>query len=70
MVERILIGVVTRNRVNILPKALASALSQSVGRVEVAVIDDASTDDTARLQEAFPQVDWTFRAASQGHMSA
>jgi len=70
MAARILIGIVTRNRAKILPKALASALSQSAGGVQIAVIDDASTDDTARLQGAFPQVDWTFRVAPQGHMSA
>jgi GT2 family glycosyltransferase len=70
MAARILIGIVTRNRANILPKALASALSQSSGGVKVAVIDDASSDDTARLQGAFPQVDWTFRAAPEGYMSA
>lgn len=70
MAARILIGIVTRNRAKILPKALASALSQSAGGVEVAVIDDASNDDTARLQDAFLQVDWTFRVAPQGYMSA
>lgn len=70
MTPRILIGIVTRNRANILPKALASALSQSAGGVKVAVIDDASIDDTARLGIDFPQVDWTFRAAPQGYMSA
>jgi GT2 family glycosyltransferase len=70
MAARILIGIVTRNRANILPKALASALSQSAGGVKVAVIDDASSDDTARLQGAFPKVDWTFRAAPEGYMSA
>jgi GT2 family glycosyltransferase len=67
---RILIGIATRNRANLLPKALASALSQSAVGVQVAVIDDASTDDTARLRIDFPQIDWTFRAAPQGCMSA
>lgn len=67
---RILIGVVTRNRANILPKALASALSQSEGGVQVAVIDDASTDDTARLSIDFPRTDWMFRTESDGCISA
>lgn len=39
----------TRNRANLVGEAIKSALCQRVGRVEVIVIDDASTDDTANV---------------------
>ncbi len=37
-----LVGIVTRNRATILPKAIQSALSQDCPNVRVAVLDDAS----------------------------
>lgn len=70
MVDRVLIGIVTRNRGGILPKALTSALSQSVPGATIAVIDDASSDNTSQLQDRFPQVDWVLRTVQDGLMSA
>jgi glycosyltransferase involved in cell wall biosynthesis len=51
IVTRPLLSVVipTRNRANLVGEAIESALSQRVGQVEVIVIDDASTDDTANV---------------------
>jgi glycosyltransferase involved in cell wall biosynthesis len=48
-VTRPLLSVVipTRNRAYLVGEAIESALCQKVGRVEVIVVDDASTDDTA-----------------------
>ncbi len=70
MSAAILIGIVTRNRAGILPKALASALAQAVPNLQVAVIDDGSTDDTSKLRTQFPQVSWVRRETGQGYMSA
>lgn len=39
----------TRNRANLVGEAIESALCQREGRVEVIVVDDASTDDTASV---------------------
>ena len=66
----ILAGIATRNRADILPKALASVLAQTAPNLQVAVIDDGSTDATAELPARFPQVRWTRRRASSGYMSA
>lgn len=70
MNDSVLVGIVTHNRADILPKALESALGQSVPNLAVAVIDDGSTDDTRALGAQFPQVNWTNRKASEGYMSA
>lgn len=67
---QVLVGIVTRNRAGILPKALASALAQTVPNLQVAVIDDGSTDDTPKLSAQFPQVSWMRRETGQGYMSA
>lgn len=66
----ILAGIVSRNRAEILPKALDSALNQSAPNIRVAVIDDASSDGTAGLREYYRQVDWKFRTEPLGYMSA
>lgn len=70
MSPSVLVGIVTRNRAGILPKALASAFAQAVPKLQVAVIDDGSTDDTPKLPAQFPQVNWVRREAGQGYMSA
>lgn len=70
MNNSVLVGIVTHNRADILPKALASALAQSVPNLKVAVIDDGSKDDTPKLALQFPQVSWVHRKTSEGYMSA
>ena len=70
MSPSVLVGIVTRNRAGILPKALASAFAQAVPGLQVAVIDDGSTDDTPKLPAQFPQVSWVRRETGQGYMSA
>lgn len=70
MNNSVLVGIVTRDRADILPKALDSALAQVVPELKVAVIDDGSTDGTRGLAPRFPGVSWTHRESSQGYMSA
>jgi len=70
MSASILVGIVTRNRADILSKAVSSALSQRGCQVRVSVIDDGSTDNTSELAKTFPAVEWTRRVASQGYMAA
>jgi GT2 family glycosyltransferase len=65
-----LVGIVTRNRADILPKAITSALAQTAQNLQVAVIDDGSTDDTAKFSLRFPKVRWIRRPTTEGYMSA
>ncbi len=61
-----LVGITTRNRASILPKALASALAQQFPALEVAVLDDGSTDETPALREKYPAVRWQRHEHSHG----
>ena len=50
MIRPILSAVIpTRNRAHLVGEAIESALNQRAGQVEVIVVDDASTDDTAKV---------------------
>lgn len=68
--KKVLIGITTYNRAGILPKAIESALSQDYGNKEVAVFDDASTDETWKLREAHPTVRWHAAPENQGYLQA
>ena len=63
---KILIGITSKNRVGILPKAIEAALSQSYQHKEIWVYDDASTDDTKSLQANYATVNWTIGNESKG----
>jgi GT2 family glycosyltransferase len=67
---KIIIGITTKNRVQILQKAIDSALSQDYQNKEVWVFNDASTDDTYLLQNQYPQVNWITSTESKGLMYA
>src|ERR1051325_9526608 len=68
MKPSILIGIVTRNRAEILPKAISSALSQRGCSLRVVVINDASTDKTKDLALKFTEVQWIDWQIRQGHI--
>ena len=67
---KVLIGITTHNRARILPQAIQSALEQDYADKEVAVFDDASTDETHELQALYPQVRWYRVEEKQGYLPA
>lgn len=48
----------TYNRAHCLARALDSVLQQTIAAPNIIVIDDGSTDDTERLMEAYPNVQY------------
>jgi len=67
---KVLIGITSKNREAILPKAITSGLTQSYPEKEVAVYDDASTDGTAKLAPQFPCVKWVLSDIPHGYVYA
>lgn len=67
---RVCIGITTKNRKNILVKAIDSALNQNYLNMEVFVVDDGSTDGTYNLRHKFPKVRWKRFEKSQGLLKA
>ncbi|HVU32285.1 MAG TPA: glycosyltransferase family 2 protein [Opitutaceae bacterium] len=63
---RVLVGITTRNRASILPKALASARAQNYPNLTIAVLDDGSTDGTSALSAQYPDITWQTHAQSRG----
>jgi GT2 family glycosyltransferase len=68
--REVLIGIVTRNRHGVLPKAIESALRQRYPRLRVAVLDDGSEDDTPQLRSKYPEVRWIRWERSRGFLEA
>lgn len=66
----VLIGIVTRNRRGVLPKAIESALFQRYPRLRVAVLDDGSDDETSQLRSSYPAVHWNRWERSRGYLEA
>jgi GT2 family glycosyltransferase len=66
----VLVGIVTRNRHGVLPKAIESALRQRYPRLRVAVLDDGSEDDTPQLRSRYPAVRWIRWERSRGYLEA
>jgi GT2 family glycosyltransferase len=67
---RVLVGISTCNRADILAKALESAMSQSYPALRIAVVDDGSTDATPSISAAFPLVEWTRWSVNRGYAKA
>jgi len=65
----VLIGIVTKDRADILPKSVGSALSQRMS-IRIAVIDDGSRDLTAEVMQRFPAVEWITWPESRGYVAA
>lgn len=64
------VGIVTRNRAALLPKAIESALAQDGQIPRVYVVNDGSVDDTAGLASRFPSVEWINWPTSKGYVEA
>jgi glycosyltransferase involved in cell wall biosynthesis len=57
------------NQAHFLAEALESVLAQSYGRIEIAVVDDGSTDNTRQVTERYPAVNY-FHQANRGAATA
>lgn len=68
--ENVLIGITSKNRAEILPKAIQSALNQNYANKSIAVFDDASTDSTPDLVKHFPDVKWHLSSITKGYLYA
>lgn len=55
---KVCIGITTKNRRDILPKAIDSALKQGYSNKEIYIFDDGSTDSTSELHEEYPDIRW------------
>ena len=62
----VLVGITTRNRCDVLPKAIQSAFDQQLPDVAVNVFDDCSTDGTPLLRHEFPRAMWETSAVGKG----
>ncbi|MBX7126353.1 MAG: glycosyltransferase [Cyclobacteriaceae bacterium] len=67
---KVLIGITSKNRAAILPKAITAALSQTYPDKAVAVFDDASDDNTRELVSQFNAVQWTLADKPVGYLFA
>lgn len=66
----VLVGIATHNRADELEKAIASVLTQSYRPLHIAVVDDASGDDTPSLRARYPRIDWQRWPHAQGYLRA
>lgn len=66
----IVVGVVTRNRAPLLPKALDSVLRQRGYAVRLSVIDDDSNDHTQDIAHQYANVEWARWSPGRGLMAA
>jgi GT2 family glycosyltransferase len=67
---KVCIGITTKNRGEILQKAIKSALEQSYADKKVLVFDDGSTDLTRDLPRKYPEVEWIRADKSIGLLAA
>jgi glycosyltransferase involved in cell wall biosynthesis len=66
----VVVGIATRNRAALLSKAIESAYAQSHRPLGVAIIDDASDDDTPDLRARFPAAAWQRWDVPEGYVRA
>ncbi|RMG37976.1 MAG: glycosyltransferase [Methanobacteriota archaeon] len=65
---KVTIGIVTKNRASILPRAIESAIQQSIESKEIVVIDDCSEDATLEIISSYPEVQCISWSVNHGHM--
>jgi GT2 family glycosyltransferase len=70
MLSKVLVGITSKNRLHILPKAIASATEQLYPNKEVAVYDDCSTDGTQALANTIHGVSWHLSKEPKGYVFA
>lgn len=63
----VLIGITTRNRCEVLSKAILSAQQQDYPNARIMVIDDASTDATPLVQKNHPDIEWIVHNPPHGY---
>jgi glycosyltransferase involved in cell wall biosynthesis len=66
----VVVGIATHNRAGDLRKSIASALVQTHAPLRVAVIDDASSDETPALRDEFESISWERWEQKQGYVRA
>jgi GT2 family glycosyltransferase len=66
----VVVGIATRNRASLVRKAINSAFQQSQQPLRVAVVDDASSDETPSLRQQFASVSWERWDSGQGYVRA
>jgi GT2 family glycosyltransferase len=64
------IGITSKNRFAIIPKAIQSALDQTFPDKSITIFDDASTDETPTLKNKFPQLNWIISEEPKGLLYA
>ena len=70
MQPKVVLGIVTRDRELILPKAIDSAVVQNYTNCGICVLNDGSTDATSDLATRYPQVTFINWPLSHGYVAA
>jgi len=70
MPASVVVGIVTRNRAVLLAKAIQSVFEQDMPGLQVAVIDDGSTDATPDLKARFSNIRWSRYEQTRGLIAA
>ncbi len=66
----VLVGIVTYNRAQILPKAIESAFAQTHPDTKVVILDNGSDDGTSDLQQKYPAADWVRSPTASRYLDA
>jgi glycosyltransferase involved in cell wall biosynthesis len=67
---KVVLGIVTRDRAALLPKAIDSAIAQNYTNYGICVLNDGSTDATSDLATRYPQVTFIDWPLSHGYVAA